>query len=298
MKWVNNIKYLKFIALLLLTGVCYYYRAELTVWFEWLVQEGIANYEDSLGLPDGREDTVSGSDMAVTDTEQKEAEAKGEEMLPEDTVSGSDAVIGPPAWEYAMADENYFNDAVFIGDSRTVGLYEYGGITGATFCASTGLTVYKLFEAKIVPVEGSKEKQTVEELLSERQFAKIYLMIGINEMGVGTVETFMDQYKTVVAHLQELQPDAIIYVQAIMRVSAERSAQGDYINNEGIDVRNEEIAKLADGERIFYLDVNPLFCDEEGGIIQEYTTDGVHLRAKYITIWTDFLFEHTIRFLE
>ena len=292
MKWVNNIKHLKFIALLLLTGVCYYYRAELTVWFEWLVQEGIANYEDSLGLPGRGEDTVYRPDEEVTDGKP------GEEIPSTDNESESDEVKGPPAWEYAAADEGYFDDAVFIGDSRTVGLYEYGGINGATFCASTGLTVYKLFEAQIAPVEGSKEKQTVEELLSERQFSKIYLMIGINEMGIGTVETFMNQYKTVVAHLQELQPDAIIYVQAIMRVSTERSAQGDYINNEGVDVRNEEIAKLADGERIFYLDVNPLFCDEEGGLIKEYTTDGVHLRAKYITIWTDFLFEHTIRFLE
>ena len=39
-------------------------------------------------------------------------------------------------------------------------------------------------------VDGGRQKITIEEALQERQFAKIYLMIGINEMGTGTVETF------------------------------------------------------------------------------------------------------------
>ena len=58
--------------------------------------------------------------------------------------------------------------------------------------------------------------------------------------------------------------------------------------------RNEEIAKLADDEKIFYLDVNPLICDETGGMVASYTYDGVHLKAQYIPIWLDFLKEHAV----
>ena len=94
--------------------------------------------------------------------------------------------------------------------------------------------------------------------------------------------------------MQQLQPDAVIYLQAIMKVTAERSGQGDYITNEGIEARNEEIAKLADDEKIFYLDVNPLICDETGGMVASYTYDGVHLKAQYIPIWLDFLKEHAV----
>lgn len=196
---------------------------------------------------------------------------------------------------YHTVDGSYFDDAVFIGDSRTVGMYEYGGLEEtSTFYASTGLTIYKMFDAKIVAVPGQKKKITVEEALSEKQFSKIYLMIGINEMGTGTVESFMKAYGEAVQHLQELQPDAIIYLQAIMKVTSERSAQGDYITNEGIEARNEEIAKLADDRNIFYLDVNPLICDETGGMVASYTYDGVHLKAQYIPIWLDFLKEHAI----
>ena len=196
---------------------------------------------------------------------------------------------------YHTVDDSYFDDAVFIGDSRTVGMYEYGGLEEtSTFYASTGLTVYKMFDSAIVSVPGQKKKITVEEALSEKQFAKIYLMIGINEMGTGTVESFMKAYGEAVQHLQELQPDAVIYLQAIMKVTMERSEQGDYITNEGIEARNAEIAKLADDRKIFFLDVNPLICDETGGMVASYTYDGVHLKAQYIPIWLDFLKEHAV----
>lgn len=196
---------------------------------------------------------------------------------------------------YHTVDNSYFDDAVFIGDSRTVGMYEYGGLEEtSTFYASTGLTIYKMFDSAIVSVPGQKKKITVEEALSEKQFARIYLMIGINEMGTGTVESFMKAYSEAVQHLRELQPDAVIYLQAIMKVTTERSEQGDYINNEGIEARNAEIAKLADGQKIFFLDVNPEICDETGGMVASYTYDGVHLKAQYIPIWLDYLKAHAV----
>lgn len=211
-----------------------------------------------------------------------------------DPVSGNGSETAMPEAEFTQVGADYFADALFIGDSRTVGLCEYSDMEQATFYASTGLTVYKVFDAQIVEVPGSRTKITVEEALKKKQFGKIYFMIGINEMGTGTVDSFMEAYGGVVAHLKELQPGAIIFVQAIMRVTTERSNKGDYINNQGIDERNERIAQLADNQGIFYLDVNPLISDETGGLNGDYTFDGVHLKAMYIPIWTDYLSSHGI----
>lgn len=221
-------------------------------------------------------------------SEASPTEAPSAETLPAETPSG--AYGNPEDVVYVSVEDDYFADALFIGDSRTVGLYEYGGLEEtATFYASTGLTIYKMFTAEIVEVPGQKQKLTLEEALAEKQFSKIYLMIGINEMGTGTVETFIEKYREAVEHLQELQPHAMIYLQGIMKVTAERSKQGDYIHNEGIEARNAEIAKLADNVNIYYLDVNPLICDETGGMIETYTFDGVHLKAQYTSIWKDYL---------
>lgn len=196
---------------------------------------------------------------------------------------------------YQTVEDDYFADAVFIGDSRIVGMYEYGGLEEiSAFYASTGLSVHKLFTSAVVPVEGQRKKITIEEALSQEQFAKVYLMVGINEMGTGTVESFLEKYAECVAHIRELQPDAMIYLQSIIKVTEERSLQGDYITNEGIDSRNEGIAAMANNENIFYLDVNPSVCDETGAMVAEYTYDGVHLKAQYITLWKDFLKCHAV----
>lgn len=244
-------------------------------------------------VPEGTEDPTGESRTpAVGETS---ADTQTETMTTEEPQPKEPSEELPKEVVYHTVDDSYFDDAVFIGDSRTVGMYEYGGLEEtSTFYASTGLTIYKMFDSKIVAVPGQKKKITVEEALSEKQFAKIYLMIGINEMGTGTVESFMKAYGEAVQHLQQLQPDAVIYLQAIMKVTTERSGQGDYITNEGIEARNEEIAKLADDEKIFYLDVNPLICDETGGMVASYTYDGVHLKAQYIPIWLDFLKQHAV----
>ncbi len=229
----------------------------------------------------------TGENGGTQETGAQETEAQETESRP------GESARSPEEVEYCTVEDEYFSDAVFIGDSRTVGLYEYGGLEEIShFYASTGLTVYKLFDSPIVELPGQKEKLTVEEALSQNSFSKIYLMIGINEMGTGTVESFMEKYREVVAHLRELQPDAVIYLQAIMKVTTERSGQGDYITNEGIDARNAEIQKLADYETIYYLDVNPFICDETGGMNPDYTFDGVHLKAQYVPIWKDFLKTH------
>lgn len=173
-------------------------------------------------------------------------------------------------------------------------MFEYGGLEEiSTFYSSRGLTIFEMFDAAIAYAPGSKKKISVEEALEQSTFSKIYLMLGINEMG-GNLAPFVNRYQEVIDHLKELQPDAIIYVQAIIKVTEERSKQGDYITNEGIEMRNEAISQMADNEKVFYLDVNPLICDESGGMIPSYTTDGVHLKAKYIEIWKDFLKSHAI----
>ncbi len=267
----------------------------------WLPVNGVGGVEPPSGSGSG------GSDLRQTSDETAEGDgmAPGDETeLPEDDLPGGETPgqgadgqtdPGETGVSYVTVEDDYFADAVFIGDSRTVGMSEYGGLEGiSTFYASTGLSVHKMFTAKIVPVQGQKKKITVEEALQENTFSKIYLMIGINEMGTGTVDTFMEKYESAVARLQELQPDAVIYLQGIMKVTAKRSAQGDYITNEGIEERNGRIAQLADNKKIFYLDVNEAVCDETGGMIEDYTHDGVHLKGRYIEVWKQYLKEHAV----
>lgn len=247
---------------------------------------GAGGEEDGPGNSTAESGGAGGEGIGPGNAAETESTAAQEDLDGEEGAASGEI-------SYMTVEDDYFADAVFIGDSRTVGMYEYGGLEEVTtFYASKGMTVYKLFDSEIVPAQGGKI--TVEEALGQNSFGKIYLMVGINEMGTGTVETFLEKYGEAVEHLQELQPDAVIYVQAIIKVTAERSAKGDYINNEGIEARNEGISLLADNKKVFFLDVNPLVCDESGGLNPDYTFDGVHLLGKYIEIWKDYLKAHAI----
>lgn len=230
------------------------------------------------GEQDQIEDTES---LAVSDEPSTEV-VETETEIPEE----------PKTYEFTQVDESYFDDAVFIGDSRTVGLRNYSGLDNATYYASVGLTVYDLFTDPIVEEEG--RTLTVEQALSENQFGKVYLMVGINEMGTGNVDTFMEAYEEAVEHIRELQPDAIIFVEAIMYIKQSRSDRDPIFNNPAIQERNDRIALLANNQDIFYIDVNEVVTDETGNLNPEYTYDEVHLLGKYYSIWKDFLLQHGI----
>ena len=78
-------------------------------------------------------------------------------------------------------------------------------------------------------------------------------------------------------------------MQAILKVTKEKSDSDAIFNNEGIEARNERIRQLADNIRVFYIDVNEVVCDESGGLNPELTFDNLHLYGSKYGIWVDFL---------
>lgn len=220
-----------------------------------------------------------------------------------DAVNPGDAIVAGQAaetdetvtYDFQEVTEDYFNDAVFIGDSRTVGLFEYGGLEErADFFAKISLTIYDVFTSPVAEDEETGGKITVEDALKKKQYGKVYLMLGINELGTGNTEYFMEHYTAAVEKIRELQPDAVIFVQGIMRVTGEKDESDPIFNNTNINDKNEAIAALADNRNIFYIDVNEVVCDENGNLVHEYTIDEIHLKAKYYEIWKRFLLEHGI----
>ena len=81
-----------------------------------------------------------------------------------------------------------------------------------------------------------------------------------------------------------------IFIQSIFHTTQKKS-DSSYFKNEVINERNAAIAQLADGKTIFYLDLNPLFDDENGALRADYSGDGVHVRAPYYVQWRDHLYQ-------
>ena len=74
--------------------------------------------------------------------------------------------------KFIQVDDSYFDDAVFIGDSRTVGLHDYGGLDHSDFFATVGMNIYDLWKDAFCEVNG--KKVTLEEALKAKQYKKVY----------------------------------------------------------------------------------------------------------------------------
>lgn len=204
-------------------------------------------------------------------------------------IYGDAGVLRAAEYEFVSVDESYFDDALFIGDSRTVGLRDYTNLSEhADFYCETSLTIYKVLE------ENFKGLGTIPEALEAKDYGKIYIMVGINELGRGTTENYMEKYTEVVDTLRKLEPEAKIFIQGVMRVSGKKNSEDAIFNNSNIIARNNAVATLADNKNIFYIDVNEVVCDEEGNLNADYTFDQIHLLGVYDELWKEFLLGHGV----
>ena len=191
-----------------------------------------------------------------------------------------------PQKVFQKVDKSYLNDALFIGDSRTLGLMEYGGVSQASYFADSGMSVFNL-EKTTVPVAGYG-KTDIRSLLKQKKFGKIYFMMGINEAGYPW-KTLEKKYKETVAMIRDMQPDAQIFLCANLMMTEEKSDQSKAINNKVICKINAMIEKLASKNEMYYIDVNEIFTDKKGNLCETYSNDGVHVLGKYYRDWMDWI---------
>ena len=234
---------------------------------------GKTGEEDSAGLPE-QPDSILGIKVPEE---------------PEPNPPSADA--NAPAPVFHTVDETYFDDALFIGDSRTVGLSQYGRLGKADYFASTGMTVFNVLKESVS--DNGFSKQDLPSLLSAKKYGKIYLMLGINEIGY-PFESLLAQYEMVLQKIKEYQPDAVIVLCANLNVTREKAEQKPSLSTENIGKLNEGIAGLSNGNDVFYLDANEIFCKEDGYLKEEVTGDGVHPYGTGYEEWAKWLCEKGI----
>ncbi len=227
--------------------------------------------EGSSGQTDAEQETEEDTDL-TEETEEPEEAQEDEEA------------------EKELEPEEFFQDTLFIGDSRTMGLAEYADIGGAVVFANTGMNIYRLYSLKNAVHD---QEPYLEDILAEKQYRKIYLMLGINELGYDAEQT-VKRYEEEVLKLSELQPEAKIVLEANLHVTKERSERDAIFNNENIDRINENIRQIAEKHGFSYIDVNEIFDDETGALNPECTHDEVHVLGKYYQQWADWIRENGI----
>jgi lysophospholipase L1-like esterase len=121
------------------------------------------------------------------------------------------------------------------------------------------------------------------------------LMIGTNNSNGedNTAEEIADGIKAICAEMRAKLPKTKILILAIFpRGDAEQrkvKGQGAVFNDQW--AKNNEASKLAseiaDGKKIFYLDINDKFLEDDGTLPKEIMPDLLHPNKKGYIIWAE-----------
>lgn len=241
----------------------------------------------------------SGHDNPATAPTDEPTEIPTQEVKPTDTLKPTKPVETKPAETKAPKPSKdltpvSLNDTLFVGDSRTVGIREYSGLKGADFFCSVGMNVFDV-TGESLSVDGVG-KVTLSQLLSKKQYSKVYIMLGINEVGYPH-SSVVDKYSKVLDLIKEKQPNASIIIEANLHVSKSRSDSDKVVNNASINDLNTKLSALADGSKVFYIDANTIFDDASGSLSSDMTSDGTHLYAKYYPTWVEWISTETAKYI-
>ncbi len=185
-----------------------------------------------------------------------------------------------------MVDDSWFDDVLFIGDSRTDGLRLFSRTGGADYFASTGLTVFSALTKEAS--DNHFSSQTLPSLLESKTYGKIFLCLGINECG-SSHQKIIDAYQKLVNTVAEKQPDAEIIVQAILACGRGKAASNSCFGPENLNKLNASIRTMAENSGAYYIDPNTLFADEEGYLPDSLSNDGCHFHASSYSVWMDWI---------
>lgn len=193
--------------------------------------------------------------------------------------------------ESEAVDDSYFDDAVFVGDSRTEGLKMYSGLDSSQFFSSVGMDVDKVFTDQVVSLNG--QLLTVAQALEQASYSKVYIMLGMNELGWVYESVFADNYARIIDTIRESHPDATIYVQSILPVSQWKDGSNDIYTNANVVRLQKALVAMCEEKGVNYVNVAEGIQDEQGYLPSEATQDGVHLTPEYCQRWMDYLKTHT-----
>ena len=196
-----------------------------------------------------------------------------------------------PVPEGGPVEDTYFEDTAFLGDSRTEGFHLYSGLETGAYYGSVGATVESVFSKAVETPAG---KMPLLDAMAEEDFGKIYVMLGVNELGWSKTETFHDQYAKVIDRLRSDHPDAEIILQSILPVSAKQEKKKTYVNNGRIAAYNEVIFQLAEEKDCALVDAAEAVTDENGCLRAAWSPDGVHLNIKGCQAWLEYLRTHPV----
>ena len=207
-------------------------------------------------------------------------------VMPDQRLGAEPDTAEPAVPELTPMDDEWFADTMFLGDSLTHGLSLYGGLATPTYYYYTGMSVFNVMSKTLECSNGSKK--TLDEALSAKNWKRVYILLGINEIGSDTA-SYKAKYGELIDAVRAKLPNAEICIQTILPVSRSKEEQKTGFSRNLVEKKNSALAELAREKTCLLIDTNKALADSAGYLPESYTWDGVHLNAAQYKIWVSWL---------
>lgn len=257
------------------------------------------------------------------ETSEKESTTKKPEKPTKQPESSTNKPTKPykPSDDYVLSHEiagslpkkaavsgNWFDNAVFIGDSVSVKLTMYESsvdrlgkaqfLTAGSLSATNAL--WKVSDKSVHPKYKGKKQKVEDSIAQMSGVKKVYIMLGMNDINAVGINNGIKNFEKLCNNILEKSPNVQIYVQSVtpMIKGSKSSVPGEgKLNNKTIYEYNKKLAALAEKRGWYFVNVSEVMYDEEGYLKIEYCGDpngmGLHFTNAGCKAWIDYLLTHT-----
>lgn len=270
----------------------------------------------------GAETTTSASagetttEKENTTTAQTEAQTEAQGGNSEDTPSDGGSSYNPPAQsgsvntagavaESAKVGASYFDNVAFVGDSVSLKLSYYAASTGdlgkAQFFTAGSLgCANALWEVSDESVHPSFQgtKMLVEDCIANSGASTLYIMLGMNDIGLYGIDDTIENYKTLLGKITAKSPQIKVVVQSMTPMTSTSTILGQSLNNENIKIYNSRLSQMCSENGWAFVDVASVMYDAQGANLnRDFCSDpdglGVHFTEAGCEKWIEYLSTHT-----
>lgn len=201
------------------------------------------------------------------------------------------AYSGPDLDELDREDDDYFADAAILGNSLVDGLRIYSKLASPDYFCATSVSVVSAMNSKTQTLSNGSSG-TLVQALCQKQYGKIYIELGINEIGYD-VDYFISLYSEMLDTIITAEPNADIYIMSLLPVTMSKSSvSGTVFNMSRIKKYNEALYDLAKEKKCYYMDLCSALAGDDGYLPESWASDGVHLKPEYYSLWEECIRTH------
>lgn len=180
------------------------------------------------------------------------------------------------------------SSVAFIGDSRTQGFIMYNGLKEVEDYSYIGLMVDTAITKEFIKTNDGN-KITLLQDMKNKKIDRVYIMLGVNELGWSYPQVFKTKYKELIDEIRKVKPECKIYVQSIIPMTKSKSDADKIYNNKNVAKFNKLVQEVAEEKNVTYLDVKSVLVNKDGCLPEEASSDGVHVNKAYCEKWLDYL---------